>query len=199
MVIKTCVDCFLAEKELYRFEYGVSVGHFLIKNVGTCTIALCSSPDESISRATNLLNNKSFGKYDLLENNCEDFAIYCKTNKHTSGQAFAVVNLGKHAFKSLFKNRIDRLLQEVQVHYPTKRMELTKAIETQITLLPFKEIIANLEKLFGKDVDQDQLDELLESMEKEEDEVDASQSSSSLLSQPWYMCWFKNQCFIKKL
>lgn len=98
-----------------------------------------------------------------------------------SGQAFSAVNLAKHAVKSFLKNKIDRLLQDVQVHDPTKLMELKQTIETQIKL-PFKEMIANLEKLLNKDVDQDELDEVIESMEKEEDKVDASESSSSLLS-----------------
>ncbi|XP_021808911.1 uncharacterized protein LOC110752539 [Prunus avium] len=148
---------------------------------GTCTTGRCDSSDESISRATNLLSSKGFGEYDLFENNCEAFAIYCKTGKHMSGQAFSAVNLAKHAVKSFLKNKIDRLLQDVQVHDPTKLMELKQTIETQIKL-PFKEMIANLEKLLNKDVDQDELDEVIESMEKEEDKVDASESSSSLLS-----------------
>eukprot|EP00268_Persea_americana_P008069 TRINITY_DN1309_c0_g2_i1.p1 TRINITY_DN1309_c0_g2~~TRINITY_DN1309_c0_g2_i1.p1 ORF type:complete len:256 (-),score=41.57 TRINITY_DN1309_c0_g2_i1:690-1457(-) len=78
-VVSSCLDCFLAGGVLYRFEYSVTPALFLGKaRGGTCTIAV-SDPDEIVvHRATYLLEN-GFGCYNVFKNNCEDFAIYCKT------------------------------------------------------------------------------------------------------------------------
>ncbi|KAL1218095.1 Protein LEAD-SENSITIVE 1 [Cardamine amara subsp. amara] len=78
-VISSCLDCFLAGGSLCRFEYSASPSIFLAKRGGTCTIAPSDSSDEVISRAKFLFLRNGFGEYDLLDNNCEDFAIYCKT------------------------------------------------------------------------------------------------------------------------
>ncbi|CAA7013335.1 unnamed protein product [Microthlaspi erraticum] len=80
-VLCSCLDCFLAGGNLNLFEYGVSKAIFLAKQRGgTCTTAPSGTSDEVIHRASFLLTSKNgFGLYDLLENNCEDFAIYCKT------------------------------------------------------------------------------------------------------------------------
>lgn len=37
--------------------------------------------------ARNLLETGSFGGYDFVANNCEDFAVFCKTGKRLSMQA----------------------------------------------------------------------------------------------------------------
>jgi len=78
-VTLSCLDCFLAGGNLYRFEYGVSAAKFLAKaRGGTCTLAE-SDPLETVNyRAMYLLQN-GFGNYDIFDNNCEDFAIFCKT------------------------------------------------------------------------------------------------------------------------
>ncbi|GAB2265513.1 hypothetical protein Dimus_000563 [Dionaea muscipula] len=78
-VISSCLDCFLSGGELYLFEYGVSPAFFLFKaRGGTCTLAISDPPDDVLNRASYLLE-KGFGIYDIFKNNCEDFAIYCKT------------------------------------------------------------------------------------------------------------------------
>lgn len=78
-VISSCMDCFLSGGELYIFEYSVSPALFIAKaRRGTCTLASSDSPEEVIHRASYLLQN-GFGCYDIFRNNCEDFAIYCKT------------------------------------------------------------------------------------------------------------------------
>ncbi|XP_010420324.1 PREDICTED: uncharacterized protein LOC104705926 [Camelina sativa] len=78
-VISSCLDCFLSGGNLHLFEYSASPSVFLAKRGGTCTIASSDPCDEVISRAEFLLLKNGFGEYDLLDNNCEDFAIYCKT------------------------------------------------------------------------------------------------------------------------
>ncbi|KAJ6923908.1 hypothetical protein NC652_017276 [Populus alba x Populus x berolinensis] len=78
-VILSCLNCFLAGGILYRFEYAVNPALFLAKvRGGTCTLAVSDSNDIVVHRATYLLEN-GFGCYNVFKNNCEDFAIYCKT------------------------------------------------------------------------------------------------------------------------
>lgn len=78
-VISSCIDCFLSGGNLYLFEYGVTPALFLAKpRGGTCTLAVSDPPPDVIYRASFLLQN-GFGAYDIFKNNCEDFAIYCKT------------------------------------------------------------------------------------------------------------------------
>ncbi|CAD6245747.1 unnamed protein product [Miscanthus lutarioriparius] len=78
-VVLTCLDCFLRGGALHRFEYGVPAAAFLAKlRGGTCTTARADPSDAAVRRAMHLLQN-GFGDYDVFENNCEDFALYCKT------------------------------------------------------------------------------------------------------------------------
>ncbi|KAL6959755.1 hypothetical protein U1Q18_039910 [Sarracenia purpurea var. burkii] len=78
--VKSCtIDCFLKGGEIYIFRYAVSRALFLAQaRGGTCTLAASDPPEDVLHRAEFLLNN-GFGGYHLFENNCEDFAIYCKT------------------------------------------------------------------------------------------------------------------------
>ncbi|XP_020223566.1 uncharacterized protein LOC109805776 [Cajanus cajan] len=78
-VICSCLDCFLSGGYLYLFEYGVSPAFFLAKaRGGTCTTAPSDPTEHVLHRALFLLEN-GFGGYHAFKNNCEDFAIYCKT------------------------------------------------------------------------------------------------------------------------
>jgi len=82
-VVLSCLDCFLRNGALYSFEYGVTPAIFLAKvRGGTCTTATSDGPDTVIHRAMYLLQN-GFGNYHVFQNNCEDFALYCKTGKLT--------------------------------------------------------------------------------------------------------------------
>ncbi|KAK9285665.1 hypothetical protein L1049_024864 [Liquidambar formosana] len=78
-VISSCIDCFLHGGNLYLFQYSVSPAFFLAKaRGGTCTLATSDPPEDVLHRASFLLQN-GFGGYHIFKNNCEDFAIYCKT------------------------------------------------------------------------------------------------------------------------
>ncbi|CAH8335110.1 unnamed protein product [Eruca vesicaria subsp. sativa] len=78
-VLLSCLDCFLKNGSLYRFEYGVSSSMFLTRvRGGTCTTAQSDPSQTVVHRAMHLLQN-GFGNYDIFQNNCEDFALYCKT------------------------------------------------------------------------------------------------------------------------
>nr|KJB36263.1 hypothetical protein B456_006G149300 [Gossypium raimondii] len=64
---------------------------------GTCTLAVTDPDDLVVHRAKYLLEN-GFGCYNVFKNNCEDFAIYCKTGllvlDHSvgrSGQAISII------------------------------------------------------------------------------------------------------------
>lgn len=98
-VVLSCLDCFLQNGSLYCFEYEVSPSAFLAKvRGGTCTTAASDPPETVIHRAMYLLQN-GFGNYDVFQNNCEDFTLYCKTGLLTldrlgvgrSGQASSVI------------------------------------------------------------------------------------------------------------
>ncbi|XP_068659214.1 protein LEAD-SENSITIVE 1 [Aristolochia californica] len=94
-VVSSCLECFLAGGVVYRFEYSVTPPLFLAKaRGGTCTLA-GTDPDETvIHRATYLLNN-GFGCYNLFKNNCEDFAIYCKTGLLVVNQGTSITRSGQ--------------------------------------------------------------------------------------------------------
>ncbi|XP_015879608.3 protein LEAD-SENSITIVE 1-like [Ziziphus jujuba] len=78
-VLSSCIDCFLSGGDLYLFEYGINPAVFLAKpRGGTCTLASSDPPEDVLHRAFFLLAN-GFGVYHVFKNNCEDFAIYCKT------------------------------------------------------------------------------------------------------------------------
>lgn len=78
-VVSSCLECFLSGGDLYLFQYSVSPAIFLAKaRGGTCTLAASDSPEDVLFRARYLLQN-GFGVYHIFKNNCEDFAIYCKT------------------------------------------------------------------------------------------------------------------------
>lgn len=78
-VISSCLECFLASGDLYLFQYSVNPAFFLAKvRGGTCTMASSDPPEDVLYRAQYLLQN-GFGVYHIFKNNCEDFAIYCKT------------------------------------------------------------------------------------------------------------------------
>ncbi|GFP96641.1 hypothetical protein PHJA_001808200, partial [Phtheirospermum japonicum] len=98
-VVLSCLNCFLRNGSLYSFEYGVRPSLFITKvRGGTCTTAQPDPPDTVTHRAMYLLQN-GFGSYDVFQNNCEDFALYCKTGLLTvdrlgvgrSGQASSVI------------------------------------------------------------------------------------------------------------
>ncbi|CAL0308958.1 unnamed protein product [Lupinus luteus] len=118
-VIASCLSCFLSGCQLCRFEYGVSIPYFLAKvRGGTCTRASSDSAADVLHRAYILLEN-GFGRYDIVNNNCEDFAIYCKTGlqvdlsrqprKGLSGQA---MDIG--ARSDVSKVPVEKLIAEMK-------------------------------------------------------------------------------------
>ncbi|XP_051148360.1 protein LEAD-SENSITIVE 1-like [Andrographis paniculata] len=105
-VTMSCLNCFLGKGLLHRFEYGASRLAFIAKfRGGTCTTAESDPSAAVIHRAMYLLHN-GFGNYHLFTNNCEDFALYCKTGllvrgKESSGQALGAIGAPLAAFLSV--------------------------------------------------------------------------------------------------
>ncbi|KAJ4766456.1 NC domain-containing protein-like protein [Rhynchospora pubera] len=82
-VIISCLNTFLKGGDLHRYAYSVSMEDFKAQTRdcgGTCTMAPSDPPDQVLHRARFLLETNGFGEYKLLKNNCEDFAMYCKTS-----------------------------------------------------------------------------------------------------------------------
>ncbi|KAL6132312.1 hypothetical protein ACLB2K_070683 [Fragaria x ananassa] len=146
-VVKSCVDCFLHGHNLRRFQYGVNVVRYLASWHGTCTTGRPDPPEVAIRRASDYFNKKDghgFGDYDLFENNCEAFAVFCKTEKAVSSQAWAAVLL----LKAGVKIGRDRLLHDVKVHHgQEKHDKLKQMIDSALTdISSLRELIANLQK-----------------------------------------------------
>ncbi|KAH6827954.1 hypothetical protein C2S53_014773 [Perilla frutescens var. hirtella] len=107
-VIMSCLNCFLGNGSLSRFEYGVS-GVALVAKIrgGTCTTAKSDPPEDVVRRAMHLLQN-GFGNYELYTKNCEHFAVYCKTglicgrkDSGVSGQVASIIGVPASAILSL--------------------------------------------------------------------------------------------------
>ncbi|KAI3756317.1 hypothetical protein L1987_56137 [Smallanthus sonchifolius] len=85
-VIISCLNCFIGTGSLYLYQYEVNKYVHLSKlRGGTCTMAPSDPPEEVIDRAIYLWRN-GFGKYNVVRNNCEDFALYCKTSRLVTGK-----------------------------------------------------------------------------------------------------------------
>nr|POF00876.1 hypothetical protein CFP56_47686 [Quercus suber] len=97
-VVSSCLNCFLSGGVLYRFEYAVTPALFIAKaRGGTCTLA-SSDPDDAVVHRVKYLLENGFGCYNVFKNNCEDFAIYCKTGllvveQGTIGQSGQAVSI----------------------------------------------------------------------------------------------------------
>ena len=102
-MIRTCLDCFLkGHRDIFRFRYGVSSLHFFVDTPGACSTAECDGAGVAIGRAEEMLRGNGFGGYDLWENNCECFAVYCKTGRRLSVQAVyqqALADVGFGGFR----------------------------------------------------------------------------------------------------
>lgn len=76
----SCLDCFLSGGDLYLFRYSVSGWVFIAQaRGGTGTRASSDPCDEVLHRVRYLLDHNGFVMYNTFRNNCEDFAVYCKT------------------------------------------------------------------------------------------------------------------------
>ncbi|CAN4115555.1 unnamed protein product [Withania somnifera] len=151
-VVLSCLDCFLDDGLLYRFEYGASASVFLTKlRGGTCTTAKSDPPEAVIHRAMYLLQN-GFGNYDVFKNNCEDFALYCKTGLllldqgalGRSGQAASVIGAPLAAIASslltLFMSNPAGLVIATAGMYCLTRYATDIGVRTDVTKVKVEEL-----------------------------------------------------------
>ncbi|CAH8362214.1 unnamed protein product [Eruca vesicaria subsp. sativa] len=113
-VITSCLDCFLAGGKLRLYRYKVSKSSLIANRGGTCTLAPSDPPEDVLFRANfHLKIDGCFGDYHLTGNNCEDFAIYCKTGildcKKNSVGISGQVNAATAAMISLAINSVTGL------------------------------------------------------------------------------------------
>ncbi|XVF42226.1 hypothetical protein PTKIN_Ptkin01aG0343500 [Pterospermum kingtungense] len=73
-----------APLRLYQYETSSLVN--MLKISGTCSTSKCLSPETVVNNANELHKNNSFGRYDVVEKNCEHFATFCMTGTATSEQ-----------------------------------------------------------------------------------------------------------------
>ncbi|KAL8196302.1 hypothetical protein R6Q57_025302 [Mikania cordata] len=114
-VIISCLNCFIGSGSLYLYQYNVNKFVHLSKlRGGTCTMAPSDPPEDVINRAIYLWRN-GFGKYNVVRNNCEDFALYCKTSllvtgKPTTGGSGQVNSLVNEPMKAIFSSAIPKIM-----------------------------------------------------------------------------------------
>ncbi|KAL5568234.1 hypothetical protein UlMin_024809 [Ulmus minor] len=104
-VVKSCLDCFLQGHRLKHFEYNVSSQYFMENHSGTCSTTSFDPPDIV---------------YDLMKNNCENFARFCKTGVSKSLQAFSLKAKVKLVIRGLTEQSFSmkntrRILAQVMV------------------------------------------------------------------------------------
>ncbi|KAL3728040.1 hypothetical protein ACJRO7_032742 [Eucalyptus globulus] len=90
-VDKTCLGCFCQEGEkvhfLRSYTYGRPLLEYWLRRWGTCTtLPDTKLPQEVVNRARELHEGDGFGEYDLINNNCEHFATFCRTGLRASAQ-----------------------------------------------------------------------------------------------------------------
>ncbi|KAM6573167.1 hypothetical protein CsatA_017247 [Cannabis sativa] len=122
-VVISCLDCFLINRfhRLFRFNYGVSSVEFFLKSIGTCSLYNRDAADLVVRRANQMLvqdkgnEGGNFGEYDILNNNCESFAVYCMTGNHFSAQAESLKTISRILFKNMTEKplNLDNLLRTI--------------------------------------------------------------------------------------
>lgn len=91
-VTKCTLEEFCGGDQLRLVAYNQSILLALLKRGDTCHIIESDIPKKVIERAEYYLNNPHLWKeYHLLFNNCETFAVYCKTGEKYSSQGVGFI------------------------------------------------------------------------------------------------------------
>ncbi|KAI7753413.1 hypothetical protein M8C21_022800, partial [Ambrosia artemisiifolia] len=128
---------------LHRFKYKVSREFLLLQAVGgSCTTAESDPPEEVIHRAIYLYEN-GYGKYDLTNNNCEDFALYCKTGLWSTDKKYqgrsSQGNMIHRTSKDKKDNDFGKRLLQITTAIPrsfSKRDDKDLGIRTDVVKVP---------------------------------------------------------------
>ncbi|XP_076936818.1 protein LEAD-SENSITIVE 1-like [Bidens hawaiensis] len=143
----SCIDCFLKKGSLCRFKYQVSREFLLAKMVaGTCTTAESDPPEEVIHRATYLYEN-GYVKYHQMDNNCEDFALYCKTGLWSTDKGYQGRSSQANVFHSTSKDKKHKEWGESIHRYATaiprtfsKREDKDLGIRKDVVKVPVEQL-----------------------------------------------------------
>ena len=104
---------FLAGYELRLVIYGEKRGKKLFKRDGTSHKMVSRPASEVINTAEDLaLHPKKWKEYNLVINNCEKFAMYCKTGDKNvvSGQVGMLQSIGNFFSKKKARRRLHHLM-----------------------------------------------------------------------------------------
>lgn len=83
MVKKTSLSDFCKGSEIRLAAYDCWRMTKIMKRAATCFVEKSRPAEQVIATAYKYLNNpETWPKYDVDENNCADFAYFCKTGKH---------------------------------------------------------------------------------------------------------------------
>ncbi|KAI5074449.1 hypothetical protein GOP47_0010410 [Adiantum capillus-veneris] len=89
-VVTSCLKCFLKGGILRRFNYGVGLWERILAVRGVCSMTASDALEVVLERASFFERKKTFGVYDVMENNCVHFAYYCKTGRIKDGEERAL-------------------------------------------------------------------------------------------------------------
>ncbi|EDO37343.1 predicted protein [Nematostella vectensis] len=95
-VVKTELALFLgSDKEFYIYRYGVSEQEILQNKMPKGTYSTkCSDPSEVVLERAHRLLREGFGHFNIVGNNCEDLAIFCKTGARSTESTLFSAALG---------------------------------------------------------------------------------------------------------
>ncbi|XP_071727545.1 protein LEAD-SENSITIVE 1-like [Rutidosis leptorrhynchoides] len=142
-----CVDCFIKGGSLYLFKYQASRKFLLSKTVGgTCTMAE-SDPVKEVIHRTSYLYENGYGKYDLMNNNCEDFALYCKTGLWSVDKAYqgrsSQANMVRPTSRAQKDQKIAEYVQQIATAIPrsfSKREVNDLGFRKDVVKVPVEEL-----------------------------------------------------------
>ena len=84
----SCFRCFSHGRNVYRCEYGKSRVSQVVRETGSRSTSVSYPGYIVASVALGFYLSNSFGKYDVVRLNCEDFARWCKVRKLGSKQVY---------------------------------------------------------------------------------------------------------------
>ncbi|XP_010027159.2 uncharacterized protein LOC104417611 [Eucalyptus grandis] len=117
-VNETSLDSFRQEGEdlrsLHSYGYGQPLLEYWLARWGAHpTLPNTKSPEQVINKAWELYGSDNFGEYDLINNNCEHFATFCRTGVQASAQT-ALFSVGQHKAKEV-KEWTTNLLHKIKL------------------------------------------------------------------------------------
>ncbi|BFI20953.1 hypothetical protein MPTK1_7g17815 [Marchantia polymorpha subsp. ruderalis] len=108
-IVKTCIECFKGSRALHVYGYNNKNYRYWRPIDGGTTTHLEKSSDreEILKRARDSLDKNDYGEFNLQDNNCEGFAVFCCTGQRGMGnQSWRVGDLMNYVKHVPFIRRI---------------------------------------------------------------------------------------------